>query len=185
VKLSAFGVLSIAITLNLAGLAVGVAAEPRTPRVKNPAGGQERISTPTTNKESAALRLQARTAMRAGKMDEVERILDAARKTRLRTEREAWQVFEAEFRCAKKEYQNSALIAMRLVTLSPKSPHVGEALYWAARAYEGLRRPGKAAELYRECIEHKSSDENTIRQARAALKPLTTQMADPSRREAP
>jgi hypothetical protein len=159
-------------------------AQPRSGSSKGPAGGQERIPTPATNKESATLRQQARAALASGKTVEVERILEAAHKIKLRTEREAWQVFEAEFQCTKKEYQAAALTAMRLVILSPKGPHSGNALYWAGRAFEGMGRADKAAELYRECIENKTSDETTVRQARSALRPLTTQRAEP-RRSAP
>ena len=159
-----------------------VHAQPSGARNSGPKGsmsGQERARPPSTNKESAALRQEARAALRSGNLDEVARVLSIARRIKLKGEREAWQVFEAEYCITKKEYQTAALAAMRLVVLSPKSPYYGEALFWAAKAYEGMGRPEKALELYRECVEHKSSDEHTVRRAKSAIKPLTTQRAKP------
>lgn len=125
------------------------------------------------------MRQEARAALRSGKMEDVARILSVARRIKLKAEREAWQVFEAEYNVTRKEYQKAALGAMRIVILSPKSPYAGEALFWTARAYEGMGRTSKAMDLYKECIDNKTSDENSVRRAKAALKILTTQKAAP------
>ena len=59
---------------------------------------------------------------------------------------------------------------MRVVILYPEGEHVGEALYWAGRSYEGLHRPAKAVGLYKESLSVKGTD--------ASIRKLVTERLD-------
>lgn len=118
------------------------------------------VQTPASAKESADLRQQARTALRNKNYDRAEAMLKAGLRMRQQAERQAWQLFECELALARDQAARAGLTAMRMVILTPDSANVGAALYWAAKAYEALARPAKAAELYRECVSHESTPKN-------------------------
>lgn len=118
------------------------------------------VQTPSSAKESAELRQQARTALRSKNYDRAEAMLKAGLRMRQQAEREAWQLFECELALARDQAARAGLTAMRLVILTPDSANVGAARYWAAKAYEALGRPAKAMELYRACAAHSSTPKN-------------------------
>jgi len=111
-------------------------------------------------KESATLRRRAREAIRAGDLQRATRLQRRAAGVKKRSERLAWLLFEAELEYTKKHCAKAALAAMRLVILHPRSDHVGAALYWAGRSYEGMKRPHMAIELYEECLQATSKGHN-------------------------
>lgn len=147
---------------------------PATPR-KRPA--PPTVQAPSSAKESADLRQQARTALRERHYDRAEAMLKAGLRIRQQAEREAWQIFECELALARDQATRAGLSAMRLVILTPDSANVGAALYWAAKSYEALGRTAKAKELYRECAAHKSTPKNVHD---AATKRLHAISSDPT-----
>ncbi len=112
------------------------------------------------------MRRQARDAIQSGDLKRAARLLRKAAGVKKRSERLAWLLVAAELEHAKKRYDRAGLAAMRLVILHPRSEHVGTALYWAARSYEGLQRPRKAIELYNECLRKTSKRRNAERSKR-------------------
>jgi len=123
--------------------------------------------------KAEAARDRARKAIRADDWTSAERLIRKGLKTGKKAERDAWHVVDSELAYARKRYAKSGLIAMRIVILRPKSGQVGAALYRAARAYEGLGRLEKAAELCRACIEHKTTRNALRKKAEKRLKKLT------------
>jgi hypothetical protein len=130
-------------------------------------------------REAEAARDRARAAIRAESWALAERLIRGGLKTGKKTERDAWHLVDSELAFARKRYARSGLIAMRIVILRPKSGQVGAALYRAARAYEGLDRPDKAAELHRACIEHKTTRSALRKKAEKRLKKLTERRPKP------
>jgi len=146
-------------------------------RSKRPA--KQATSMPTSSKGTAALQRQFRSAMSAGDLNRATEVLSEAR-TALTLQKAGttsdetarWLLSEAELELAKGRAAKAGLAAMRVVVQRPKSEFAGEGLYWTARAYEQLDRPGKAAELYRECLERKrlaASIRKTAEERLAAL----------------
>ncbi len=85
-----------------------------------------------------------------------------------------WRLLESELELANGRPTKAGLAAMEVVVLRPTSEWAGEGLYWAARAYENLNRPAKAADLYRECLERKklpASIRKAAEERQAALNP--------------
>lgn len=154
---------------------------PAAPR-KRPASPT--VQTPSSAKESADLRQQARTALRAKNYDRAEAMLKAGLRVRQQAEREAWQLFECELALANDQAARAGLTAMRLVILTPESDNVGAALFWAAKSYEALKRPTKAMELYRECAAHKTTPKNlhdaATKRFESLAQPSTSQAAGSS-----
>ncbi len=111
-------------------------------------------------------------------------MLKAGLRIRQQAEREAWQLFECELALARDQAARAGLTAMRLVILTPDSPNAGTALYWAAKSYEALERPSKAAELYRECAAHKTTPKNlrdaAMKRLNSIASPSTTQVSPSS-----
>ncbi len=126
----------------------------------------------TAARGAKAARGRARAAIRADDYTLAERLIRKGLKARKTAERDAWRLVDSELAFARKQYARSGLIAMRIVILRPKSDHVGAALYRAARAFEGLGRPDKAAELYDACIEHKTTRGALRKKAEKRLKRL-------------
>jgi len=120
---------------------------------------------------------RARRAIRSGDFELAETLVRSMAKTTNRAERNAWAIVEAELAYARKQYARAGLAAMRIVILHPKSKQVGAALFWAARAYEGLRRPDKAIELYQSCVRHKTTPRPIRDKAQDRLAKLQPQVA--------
>jgi len=118
-------------------------------------------------KDSVALREQARVALTTRDLATAQRLVDRARPIVTHSERTAWWLIEAELENARKHYAKSALAAMQIVILHPKSSEVGAALYWSALSYESLGRPAKAVELYEESIASKKTPKS-LRDAASA-----------------
>ncbi len=130
-------------------------------------------------REAEAARDRARSAIRADDYKLAERLIRKGLKARKKAERDAWRLVDSELAFARKRYAKSGLIAMRIVILRPKSGHVGAALYRAARAYAGLGRPRKAAELYSACVEHKTTQRALRIKAEKRLKKLVGRRPKP------
>ncbi|MBI5763886.1 MAG: tetratricopeptide repeat protein [Planctomycetes bacterium] len=124
---------------------------------------------PLTSKESAALREEARAAISSGDFTKAAALIERTRKVTATSEQAAWLLIESECEYGRRAWTKSALAAMRIIALHPKSDHAGAALYWAARAYEQIGRPAKAAELYRECVDHKRTPASLRDAAKARL----------------
>ncbi len=120
-------------------------------------------------KESAAMRREAREAIRAGEFDRAERLLRKAVVVKKRSERQAWLLLEAELEIARERWAKAGLAAMRLVILHPGCERVGAAQYWAGRAYEGLERPRLAAVLYERSVSAKKAKSSIRERAKARL----------------
>ncbi len=172
---------AVAFAVLLVAQATAFQNAPAAPR-KRPASPT--VQTPSSAKESADLRQQARTALRATYYDRAEAMLKAGLRVRQQAEREAWQLFECELALARDQATRAGLTAMRLVILTPDSPNAGAALYWAAKSYEALKRPAKAMELYRECAAHKSTPKNlrdaAMKRLNSIASPSTTQVSPSS-----
>ena len=138
---------------------------------------------PLSSKESASLREQARSLLTAGELEKVAKLIDRARTVTATTERAVWLLIESECEYARRAWAKSALAAMQIVILHPKSEHGGSALYWAARAYEQIGRPVKSADLYRECVDHKRTPAGLRDAAKARLTDLTKQVENWPRRD--
>ncbi|MFQ5502489.1 MAG: tol-pal system YbgF family protein [Phycisphaerae bacterium] len=128
--------------------------------------------------KSAASRERARLAIRSGDYGLAGTLIRAGLKSRNRKTRDGWRIVESEMEFSRKRYARAGLAAMRVVILHPKSEHHGAALYWASRAYEGLGRPGKAAELYKRCIDHKSTRGSIRKKAENRLKAIEAPTGD-------
>ncbi len=115
---------------------------------------------------------RARQAIRSGDYDLARALIRSGLRSKSRSVRDAWRVTEAELEYARKDYPRAGLAAMRVVILSPQSERVGNALYWAGRAYERIGRVSKAVELYEECIEHRTADEKLRDRAEKRLSKL-------------
>lgn len=117
------------------------------------------------------MRARAMDAIRAHRFSEAEQLIEQGRKSRSRNKRDDWTIIEVRLERERGNHALSGLIAMRLVVLRPNSDEVGAALYWTARAYEKLGRPGKSIQLYEECAAHKSSVDSLVEAAtrRAAI----------------
>lgn len=128
---------------------------------------------PLTSKESATLRDEARAALSKGDFAKAAALIDRARKVTTASEQAAWLLIESECEYGRRAWAKSALAAMRIIALHPKSEHAGAALYWAARAYEQIGRPAKAADLYRESVDHKRTPAPLRDAAKARLLELS------------
>ena len=117
---------------------------------------RSKIAAPVSSKESAELRDRARAAIKEGNLEVVGQLIEQTRNVVIPTERTAWWLIESEWLFNKKQFARSALVAMQIVILHPKSEQAGPALFWAGRCYEELGRPTKAIELYQECTSLKS-----------------------------
>lgn len=115
------------------------------------------------------MRRRAGRAIESGDYQRAARLVRQAAGVRKASERRAWLLIEAEVLHARKQHAGAALAAMRLVILHPRSERVGAALYWAGRAYEGLKRLEKAIELYEECLADKSTRASVRKRAKARL----------------
>lgn len=115
---------------------------------------------------------RARRAIRERDHTLAESLIRAGVKGTAGDRRDAWRIVEADLRHAQNRYVDAALVSMRIIILRPRSREVAAALYWAGRAYEGLERPAKAAELYRECIAHKTCGDALEKRVRKRLKVL-------------
>lgn len=124
---------------------------------------------PLTSKESATLRDEARAALSKGDFTKAASLIDRARKVTAASEQAAWLLVESECEYGRRAWTKSALAAMRIIALHPKSEHAGAALYWAARAYEQIGRTAKAADLYRESVDHKRTPGSLRDAAKARL----------------
>lgn len=137
---------------------------------------------------TAELQRRFRSAISAKELDLAAGVLAAA-KTALTAERAGagsdeavrWKLLESEWELADGHPAKAGLAAMEVVVLRPKSEWAGEGLYWAARAYESLNRPAKAADLYRECLEHKNLP-SSIRKAAEERRMALTKSAPPKGR---
>lgn len=117
---------------------------------------QENIENVSASSPEALKR--ATKALRAGDHEQARSmILAAYRATRSTNVKDAWAMVEAELELSQNNPAKAVLLAMRVVILRPESEHAAPALYLAGRAYEKIGRPSKAIELYRECLDHKSS----------------------------
>lgn len=121
---------------------------------------------------SAASFQRARRAIRSGDYELARALIRRMSKTRKGAERNAWRIVEAELAIAQERYARAGLVAMRIVILHPKSRQVGVALYWTARAYEGLGRRQKAVALYESCLAHKTTRRSTREKAEKQLAKL-------------
>ena len=143
--------------------------QPQPPAGKKAkSNGKDSGKSPTT-RESAELRARARKAIKNGDLGAAEALRREGVRVKDPAEREAWMLIDAEYRLAKKQPAAAGLAAMRLVILRPDSERVGEALYWAGRSYEGLKRPYKAIELYGQCLAHQKTHDPTRKLAKARL----------------
>ncbi|MBN2562445.1 MAG: hypothetical protein JXQ75_16085 [Phycisphaerae bacterium] len=143
-------------------------ASPKRTKQRPKQHSEDRI----TAKESAAMRRRAREAIRGDDLELARRLLRKAAGVRTSSERQAWWVIEAELEYSDKQYAKAGLVAMRLVILHADSKHVGDALYWAARSYEGLERPHKAIQLHEECLAHGHTKASIRKLAKARLAAL-------------
>lgn len=134
---------------------------------------------PLTSKESASLREEARAALSSGDFTKAAALIDRARKVTATSEQAAWLLVESECEYGRRAWTKSALAAMRIVTLHPKSEHASAALYWAARAYEQIGRRTKAYDLYRECADHKRTSPELRHAAKSRMILLTEQALMP------
>ena len=136
-------------------------------------------SAPVPAKGTGALLKKFRTAMADGDLAKAAGVLSAARTSLAETRAKAsdeetgrWNLCEAELELAKGRAAKAGLAAMRVVVQRPRTEQAGEGLYWAARAYEKLQRPPKAADLYRECLEQKRLTASVRKKAQASLAAL-------------
>jgi tetratricopeptide (TPR) repeat protein len=129
-------------------------------------------------KESVELRRRAREAVASGDLKTAKQMLNTATRVTASAEKQAWLLVEAEYELARKRFAKAGLAAMRVAILNPDSESAGEALYWAARAYEGLQRPAKAIELYKECAARKGTDAAIRKLARTRLGELEKQVGE-------
>lgn len=131
-------------------------------------------------------RAEVRRAMEKGRLDRalgqlsaVRPRFEALKRAEFSAERAAWWLLEAELQLRRNDYAAAGLAAMKLVVFDPKSGRAGEALYLTGQAYEGLKRPRKAIELYQECLATENIDDGLRRKAeervRALQRPPTTQ----------
>jgi tetratricopeptide (TPR) repeat protein len=163
----------------LFALVAAVAAlRPSSATAQGPTSAPRRhAAAPITVKESAALREQARAALACGDLAAAERLIERARPIVTSTERTQWILIEAELEFALKRFSKSALAAMQIVILHPKSAEVGPALYWAARSYDSLGRPEKAVALYEECLANKKTPKDLRSAAAARVPGLKTKLS--------
>lgn len=140
-------------------------------RANQPAGdGKPAGSGPSASAEN---RHRAVQAIRDGQFDLARSMIRAAIKsTKSTSVKHSWRIVESELEFAQKKYAASALIAMRIVILTPESEQTGVALFRAGRAYEKMGRPSKAIELFKEAAGHKSSSEQTRRKAERRIEVL-------------
>lgn len=124
------------------------------------------------------MRRRAREAIAAGDLKKAKELLGASARVTSSSEKQAWLLLEAEYQLTRKRYAKAGLAAMRVVIMYPDSELVGEAFYWAGRAYEGLARPAKAVELYGECVGRKQTDAGARKLARARLDELEKRTGD-------
>jgi predicted Zn-dependent protease len=112
---------------------------------------------------NTSLRDRALEAIRKHNFSEAESLIHEGRKTRSGRKKDQWRIVEARLELERNEYAKAGLIAMQVVLLRPKSDEVATALYWTAKAYEGLGRPAKAIQLYEECRAHKTAPDSLIK----------------------
>lgn len=153
----------LAFVLTLVSVTAGwtSALEPsRRPKDGNRANRPAKASPGATT--TSTMQHQFRSAMASGELERAAGILNAARgaltqtkSTTISDEKARWLLFEAELELAKGHAEKAGLAAMRVTVFRPKSEFAAEGLYWTAQAYERMRRPTKAKELYQECLERK------------------------------
>lgn len=163
---------------SVAGAVMPALCQSQPPAGKKAKGNDKDSGKTPSTKESAEMRARARKAIKDGDLGAAEALLRDGARVKGRAEREAWMLIEAEYRLAKKQPAAAGLAAMRLVILRPDSERVGEALYWAGRSYEGLKRPYKAIELYGQCLAHQKTDDATRKLAKARLTKLENQAGE-------
>jgi hypothetical protein len=129
--------------------------------------------------QSSSLMTRIRTAISDNDLALATRLIQTGTASAKSGERHAWTLLQAELDCALGHHAEAGLAAMRIVIQHPQSPEVGNALYWAARAYEGIGRSSKALSLLQECLSDRRTDATIRRQAESRLKDLraTTQRA--------
>ena len=127
---------------------------------------------PVSSTESAELRDQARKAIEKGDFAAALKLVDRTRSIVTPTERTAWWLIEAELEYAQKRFTKSALAAMKIVVLHPKSQQTGAGLYWAARSYEAIGRPAKSVALYEECLANRKTPSGLRDAAKSRLAEL-------------
>lgn len=136
--------------------------------------GRDRL----TIRESAEMRRRAVEAIRAGDFQAALKLIrDGARVTSV-AEKQSWLLVESELEIARKNYAKAGLAAMRVVILYPESEQIGPALYWCGCAYEGLGRPRKALELYRESQGRKGLNEEMVQHLKLRIEALEKQVGE-------
>jgi tetratricopeptide (TPR) repeat protein len=156
----------------------GDSREPKKPARVKPDTKKVSPQPQLTVKESMEKRRLARESIAGGDLKTARRLLQQASGITASAEKQAWLLVRAEVEYADKQFAKAGLAAMRVVILYPESEHIAEALYWAGRSYEGLKRPAKAIELYKECLTHQGHDASTHKLAKARLKALEKQADD-------
>lgn len=106
------------------------------------------------NARNTSLRDRALDAIKRRDFSEAEKLIHEGRKTRSSRRKDQWKLIESRLELERERYARAGLLAMEVVILREKSDEVAAALYWAGRAYEGLGRPSKAIQLYKECRDH-------------------------------
>ncbi len=114
---------------------------------------------------NASLRDRALEAIKAHNFAEAEKLIHEGRKSRSSRRKDQWRIVEARLELERNEHAKAGLLAMEVVILRPKSDEVAAALYWTAKAYEGLDRPEKAIQLYEECRAHKTAPDSLVKVA--------------------
>lgn len=114
---------------------------------------------------SASLRDRALDAIKAHNFAEAEKLIHEGRKSRSSRRKDQWRIVEARLELERNEHAKAGLLAMEVVILRPRSDEVAAALYWTAKAYEGLDRPDKAIQLYEECRAHKTAPDSLVKVA--------------------
>lgn len=115
------------------------------------------------NSQNTSLRDRALQAIKDHKFSDAEKLIHEGRKTRSSRRKDQWKLIEARLELEREDYAKAGLLAMEVVILRERSEEHAAALYWAARAYEGLGRPNKAIQLYEECRAHKTAPDSLIK----------------------
>ncbi|HRW51641.1 MAG TPA: hypothetical protein P5081_02065 [Phycisphaerae bacterium] len=115
------------------------------------------------NSRNASMLDRALAAIRRGDFAEAEKLIHEGRKIRSTSKKDKWRIVEARLEFERGDFAKAGLRAMEIVILRENSDEVGQALYWAGRAYEGLGRPNKAIELYEDCRNHKTTPADQAR----------------------
>lgn len=120
-----------------------------------------------------SLRDRALDAIKRHDFAEAEKLIREGRKTRSSNRKDQWKLIEARMELERDNYARAGLLAMQVVILRVHSDEHAAALYWAARAYEGLGRPHKAVELYTECRDDETAPESLVKVVSRRIVQLT------------